>query len=246
MERYVSQFIEDLHEVTFKMNPPLGPWGKTEVGENNMPEQEDMYCDGYELDKRQPISTATGIDTELLPPGLKLSIEQQALLAFELEDFLKYFTIYLNFPAIYPAHLRYSFIRNLWEERYECYVDGKTHIEFCDYSGNNCPFPGYCSICDDYNQMQASNKRLQDTVDENDDMFPFGDEEDNSPYKEDINGFYDDDGNKIDLKTIPVPNLCVICRSYHIDDWDENLLCLMNRNDQRNKKEFVCGAFEKE
>lgn len=242
MEHYVAQLIDDLHQVTSKMKPPLGPWEKAEDEGKNNPEQED---DDNNLERRQPISTATGIDTELLPLEEKLSIEQQALLAFELEDFLKYFKIYLNFPAIYPAHLRYSFIRNLWKERYESYIGGKTHIEFCDYSGNNCPFPGYCRICEDYSQMQASNKRLQDTVDENDDIFSFGDEEDESPYIVELNGFYDDEGNKIDLKTIPVPPLCTICRSNQIDDWDENLLCLMNRNDQRDRKEFECGAFVK-
>lgn len=62
---------------------------------------------------------------------------------------------------------------------------------------------------------------------------------------EDINGFFNDDGTKIDPDSVPIPGLCVICRKYQIDDWDENLLCLMNRNDQRNDKDFKCGAFEK-
>lgn len=65
------------------------------------------------------------------------------------------------------------------------------------------------------------------------------------PYHEEINGFYNDDGTKIDPETVPVPGLCVICRKHHIDDWDENLLCLMNRHDQRNERDFNCGAFEK-
>lgn len=30
-----------------------------------------------------------------------------------------------------------------------------------------------------------------------------------------------------------------------IDDWDENLLCMMNRLDQRNDPCFKCGAFDK-
>lgn len=70
-------------------------------------------------------------------------------------------------------------------------------------------------------------------------------ENNSNQYREDINGFYNDDGTKIDPDSLPVPGLCVICRKYQIDDWDENLLCLMNRNDQRNDKDFKCGAFEK-
>jgi hypothetical protein len=65
------------------------------------------------------------------------------------------------------------------------------------------------------------------------------------PYHEDINGFYNDDGSKIDPDSVPLPGLCVICKSHQSDDWEENLLCLMNRNDQRDEPDFKCGAFEK-
>lgn len=69
--------------------------------------------------------------------------------------------------------------------------------------------------------------------------------EDSDDYSEEINGFYDDDGNKIDPDSVPVPNLCIICKSHQVEDWDKNLLCLMNRHDQQNEKDFKCGAFEK-
>ena len=63
--------------------------------------------------------------------------------------------------------------------------------------------------------------------------------------QEEINGFYNDDGEKIDPGSVPVPSLCVICKKHQADDWEENLLCLMNRYDQRNDNEFICSAFEK-
>ncbi|MBI4647795.1 MAG: hypothetical protein HY738_14700 [Bacteroidia bacterium] len=62
---------------------------------------------------------------------------------------------------------------------------------------------------------------------------------------EEINGIYDDDGNKINPDLMTVPALCTICKSYHNDDWEENILCSLNRYDQRNDKDFHCGAFEK-
>lgn len=62
--------------------------------------------------------------------------------------------------------------------------------------------------------------------------------------QEEINGIYNDDGTKVDLQTIPLPSLCIICKKYQIDDWEENLLCQMNRHSQRNNEEFKCGAFE--
>ncbi|MDZ4204490.1 MAG: UPF0158 family protein [Bacteroidales bacterium] len=60
-----------------------------------------------------------------------------------------------------------------------------------------------------------------------------------------IHGFYDDDGTKIEPESVPVPGLCVICSKHRVDDWEENLLCLMNRYDQRNNEDFNCGAYEK-
>lgn len=62
---------------------------------------------------------------------------------------------------------------------------------------------------------------------------------------EEINGFYDDNGNKVNPDTVPVPNLCIICKSHQADDWEENLMCLMNRFDQKDDPDFKCGAFKK-
>jgi hypothetical protein len=60
-----------------------------------------------------------------------------------------------------------------------------------------------------------------------------------------IAGIFDDDGYEIQKKTIKMQPLCLDCRKNSIDDWDENLLCDMNRSDQRNGKEFKCGAYAK-
>lgn len=62
---------------------------------------------------------------------------------------------------------------------------------------------------------------------------------------DEINGLYNDDGSKIDPQTIPIPGLCILCKKYQSDDWDENLLCQLKRNDQKDSDNFVCGAFEK-
>ena len=43
----------------------------------------------------------------------------------------------------------------------------------------------------------------------------------------------------------PVPGLCLLCKSYDDTDQEENMLCMMNRYDQRNKRDFVCGAYER-
>jgi hypothetical protein len=60
-----------------------------------------------------------------------------------------------------------------------------------------------------------------------------------------INGIFDDDGYMVNMDSIIKPALCMSCLKNLIDDWDENLLCDMNRADQSDQKEFKCGAYEK-
>ncbi|NLU40538.1 MAG: hypothetical protein GXX78_16795 [Bacteroidales bacterium] len=64
-------------------------------------------------------------------------------------------------------------------------------------------------------------------------------------YLSEINGIYNDDGTRVDKESIPTPSLCMLCKSFYTEDAEENILCLLNRNDQRNETEFKCGAFEK-
>ena len=61
----------------------------------------------------------------------------------------------------------------------------------------------------------------------------------------DINGIYDDDGNKINPHSVPVPGLCLICEKYADTDPEENLLCMLNRFDQKDEDNFKCHAFKK-
>lgn len=58
-----------------------------------------------------------------------------------------------------------------------------------------------------------------------------------------INGFFDDDGYEINTELIKKPSLCITCAKN--DNPNEELLCNMNRYDQRNNKKFKCFAYEK-
>jgi len=60
-----------------------------------------------------------------------------------------------------------------------------------------------------------------------------------------LNGeMFDDNGNPINPHSISKPGLCVLCKLDDDFDTEENLLCNLNRFDQRREKEFKCGAFE--
>ena len=58
-----------------------------------------------------------------------------------------------------------------------------------------------------------------------------------------IHGFFDDDGYEINSELIKKPSLCLTC--VHDDDPNEELLCNMNRFDQKDEKEFKCFAYNK-
>jgi len=58
-----------------------------------------------------------------------------------------------------------------------------------------------------------------------------------------IAGIFDDDGYEIIPELIKKPSLCMICLKD--DDPSEEMLCNLNRYDQRDDEEFRCGAFVK-
>ena len=60
---------------------------------------------------------------------------------------------------------------------------------------------------------------------------------------DEISGFYNDDGTKFNPELVPKPSLCITCKK---DDWggEEEILCILNRHDQRNEDDFQCGAYE--
>ncbi len=53
--------------------------------------------------------------------------------------------------------------------------------------------------------------------------------------------YYDDDGNELDPTAIPMPQMCAMCEKR--DDAHEEILCNLNRLDQKNEPVFKCYAF---
>ena len=54
--------------------------------------------------------------------------------------------------------------------------------------------------------------------------------------------YFDDDGTEVDPDMYPKPGLCLICKKNN--DSSEELLCNLNRLDQRREIDFKCGAFD--
>ncbi|HLO60119.1 MAG TPA: hypothetical protein VK179_15325 [Bacteroidales bacterium] len=170
MQRYLEQLIQDLRKATWKLRPPHELWFESEADPDNEPELEDMsYVEKYIYGEQIPVSEITGIDQENLPPPEMLTDDQKALLSVEMEKMLEVFHFVLDFPADYPMPNRYSFIRNFWNEKHVPLSFGESHIEFCDYDQNACPFPGYCAICNEVaRQMEYDNNPKKQDIDPGD------------------------------------------------------------------------------
>lgn len=53
--------------------------------------------------------------------------------------------------------------------------------------------------------------------------------------------YFDDDGNEMDPSSVQMPRMCIMCEKK--DDPNEEILCNLNRLDQRGESTFKCGAF---
>ena len=59
----------------------------------------------------------------------------------------------------------------------------------------------------------------------------------------DITGFFDDDGTKINPELVTKSSLCITCRKNDVGGKEE-ILCILNRIDQKGEKDFQCEAYE--
>jgi hypothetical protein len=60
---------------------------------------------------------------------------------------------------------------------------------------------------------------------------------------DEIDGFYEGDGTKINPELVSKPSLCITCKR---DDagGEEVILCILNRIDKKDDEHFKCDAYE--
>jgi hypothetical protein len=134
----------------------------------------------------------------------------------------------------------------IMEQFAEQLSDNKLQNKLFNALNNRKPFANFKYLIDNslYRQdwFDFKKRRLENHVYE---LLLIGINSETNQVPEEINGFYNDDGTKIDPDLVPVPGLCVICKKHRSADWEENMLCILNRNDYRNEDSFKCGVFEK-
>jgi hypothetical protein len=156
MKNYIIQLIDDIHEAkNHPSHPKLALSSFSEYDED--PDIVDFsYVEEYLYGKEEKISDIVGIDILLLPEPELLDADDAATLAREMTMLLNRFNFYPDFPENYPLELQYRFLRNLWNDEHVFMTVGETHIDFCEYELESCPFPGYCKSCEEFDIRNPS------------------------------------------------------------------------------------------
>jgi hypothetical protein len=173
MELYTQQLIDDLRKARTVVRPPSDVWDDVDVNDEGL--VEDMaYVEEFIYGTPQPMSKIIGIETKLLPPPHKLNDEQKATIVVEIEATLQHFNFVLEFPIDFPKHLRYKFLLEIWEDDFVAVSFGQSHIEFCDFEVESCPFPDHCKLCYEFEEECKEDPKSDCSDDEDTDLLlPF-------------------------------------------------------------------------
>jgi len=225
MQHYLNQLLEDLRQVA--EHPPQAPYIEVPPHLNENVEIAELALTPYKT-----IEEWTGIGVEAFPDVIDLrggQWEQMNKAIFKVFDALNIQLI--DLPEGIPHDTIYEVLTTNWDTPVQYLPNAGFDLEFCTFDPQTCPYGEYC----DCGSMEEEDEEDDEEEDEED--------EDEIPF---ISGLYNDDGTRVVIENIPIPGLCLRCKSYLVDDWEENLLCNMNRNDQQNDDHFECGAFEEE
>lgn len=142
-----------------------------------------------------------------------------------------------NYPETNERNLR-----NRLEEALSAFQSGVT----CD-CGNDIWVIGSASVGNSCARCITGHTSMNDYL-EISDALPKRERPNGSRHIDDIPrdqiaGFFSDDGYEIDTNRVPKPSRCLTC--IHNNDPDEEVLCNLTRYDQRNEKEFKCFTYKK-
>jgi hypothetical protein len=174
------------------------------------------YGDGENMSKTS-IERLSGLEKVCFPPVERLSHQQLQELVNAMVAFVESKNYVVNLPKELPLERFYQKLLGKWTDEIEQVESGLLGLIFCPENLDDCDMHEFCSCCFEGDPADI----------------PFYD------------GIYDDDGNKIDRLSIPIPELCLSCESFLDDDWEENILCDLTRADREEGEEFMCYAWRR-
>lgn len=144
MEQYILQLVEDFREAAKKAP---GQDELLDIAGIDLPDELKDFADVelYLNGPRQKLSVILGIEKAALPPPEKLSDSQTIFLCDEMIRLLNAYHFFADFPRGLPVAIKYRLLLEKWESEQVLIGTGESHLEFCHYEPEECPFPGeYC------------------------------------------------------------------------------------------------------
>lgn len=186
MNRYIEQLIEDIRKAAELAPEP--DYTATDPDEDEALEQHFADVERYISGETDgTLATITGIVTEILPQPEKLTPAQLNRLVNELVTMLNKWNYYPEFPDNLPDDLKYLALLGIWDEEHPYTESGMIHLDFCNYDPENCPFTGYCTVCEEVaNDDMAEIESLDTDEDDGDFLDDLDDVRDLLPTNEQI------------------------------------------------------------
>jgi hypothetical protein len=101
-----------------------------------------------------------GIPSEVLPADNLLTPDEKAHLSRLMIELMNIWNFYPEFPENLPDKLKYKHLKKVWASEQVYMGMGQNKIEFCNYDDTNCPFAGYCNLCDEIREQEKLYNQL--------------------------------------------------------------------------------------
>jgi len=158
MQAYIDQLLADLRERHDKQPPPVD-YRLLHPQYADVPE-ELRYVVEWENAPEQTFEELFGISAEAFPPAEQLSETQMEAIVEGVLSLWKGWRMYATVPEKAPIASLYRVLTNYWREETICYVsEGDTHLEFCEYDTENCPWGSAHCTCKDFLDIDDSDER---------------------------------------------------------------------------------------
>lgn len=151
MQRYIEQLIEDLRNAT--LLAPADPYDDENLDDDEALEKELEEVEHFTSGPLEILSDILGIQKNLLPHPNRLQEKDVEKIIPEMIALMHAYNFHPEYPEQVPAGMLYAAIYNIWDDEFVRMSFGTVHIEFCDYNEENCPFPGFCHLCEESNKL---------------------------------------------------------------------------------------------
>jgi len=148
MHNYLTHLIADLRQAAKDL--PVKPYYDIP------PEAEGIeYVVEWENAKAKPMQEWFGIDKKNFPPPEKLTGDELKMMVDEILKLWEAYNFYADLPEDLPAEIAYKVLVDFFEKPVAWVSEGSSHIEFCEYEPENCPFPPEYCWCKNFEARES-------------------------------------------------------------------------------------------